>query len=704
MSQQLRNAFKRAKDENRNVLVTFITCGFPTEDETVKIMKGLQDGGADIIELGVPFSDAVADGPTICHANEVALKNNVTLLSTIETVKKARAAGVSVPVVLMGYYNPVNHLGDERTIQLSKEAGANGFIIVDLPPEEAIGFRASCVKHGMSFVPLVAPSTTDKRMQLLIGIADSFIYVVSRMGMTGSTAKGKISEGLPELCSRVRKFAGEKPLAVGFGVNTNEHFKYVGSVANGVVVGSKIIDVVKNAGPGTAAEAVKTYCLYLAGRDANSVKELPASSAETDSAALGAVADAVAADLPEVASETFLPPKYGEFGGMYVPEALVQCLTELEDCFYKAINSVSFWEEFRSYYDYMGRPSSLDLADRLTDYCGGARIWLKREDLNHGGSHKINNAMGQILLAKRLGKNRIIAETGAGQHGVATAIVAAKMGMKCTIYMGAEDCRRQALNVFRIRLLGAEVIPVTSGTQTLRDAVNEALRAWVEQIDTTHYLIGSAIGPHPFPTIVKTFQSVIGKETKQQLMKKVGKLPDAVVACVGGGSNSIGMFAPFKEDKSVRLLGCEAGGDGIDTPRHSATLSKGQIGVFHGVRTYVLQHEDGQIQDTYSISAGLDYPGVGPELAELKATGRGEFIAVTDAQCLEGFRALCQYEGILPALESSHAIYGGMQLAKTLGKDKDVVICVSGRGDKDVQSIAEKLPELGPKIGWDLRF
>jgi tryptophan synthase len=359
----------------------------------------------------------------------------------------------------------------------------------------------------------------------------------------------------------------------------------------------------------------------------------------------------------------------------------------------------------------MSRPSSLHKTDRLTDYVReksekgfGANIYLKREDLNHTGSHKINNAVGQVLLARRLGKTEIIAETGAGQHGVATATVCARFNMKCTVYMGAEDVRRQALNVFRMKLLGATVVAVEAGSRTLRDAVNEALRKWVEKLDTTHYIIGSAIGPHPFPTIVRTFQSVIGNETKEQMQELTGRLPDAVVACVGGGSNASGMFFPFAEDASVKLLGVEAGGDGVDTARHSATLSGGKPGVLHGVRTYILQNADGQIEDTHSVSAGLDYPGVGPELAGWKDSSRARFIAATDAEAFIGFKDLSQLEGIIPALETSHAIFGAMELAKTMKQDENIVICLSGRGDKDVQSVAEELPVIGPKIGWDLRF
>ncbi|RDH31858.1 tryptophan synthase beta subunit-like PLP-dependent enzyme [Aspergillus welwitschiae] len=378
--------------------------------------------------------------------------------------------------------------------------------------------------------------------------------------------------------------------------------------------------------------------------------------------------------------------RFGEFGGSYAPESLMRCLSELEAGFNKIRNDPEFWAEMRSYYNYIGRPGHLHLADRLTEHVGGANIWLKREDLTHPGSHKINSALGQILLARRLGKTEIIAQTGAGMHGVATATVCAKFNMKCTIFMGAEDVRRQALNMFRIKLLGAEVIPVEQGSRTLRDAVNET------------------IGPHPFPTIVREFQTVLGEETKAQLLEQRGKLPDGVVACIGGGSNAIGMFYPFLNDPSVKLMGVEAGGDGLDMQKHAASLTGGSKGVLHGSRTYVLQDKHGQIQDTHSISAGLDYAGVGPELSSWKDSGRAKFIAVTDAQALLGFKMLSEMEGIIPALEPAHAIYGGVRMARNMKKGQDVVICVSGRGDKDIQSVADELPRLGPQIGWDLRF
>lgn len=540
------------------------------------------------------------------------------------------------------------------------------------------------------------------------------------MGVTGAT--GSMSAGLPALVERVHTYSGGIPAAVGFGVSTRDHFLSVGSIAEGVVIGSQIITTIANAEKDQAAKAVKEYCAMISGTDRadSTTREVGIIEAISEAKEpTGVHVDGVInksttngaglADQIEALNtngdvdQNLIPSRFGEFGGQYVPESLMDCLRELEAGFNQANNDPEFWKEYESYYDYMGRPGHLHLANRLTDFAGGANIWLKREDLNHTGSHKINNALGQILLARRLGKTEIIAETGAGQHGVATATVCAKFGMKCTVYMGAEDVRRQALNVFRMKLLGAQVIAVEIGTRTLRDAVNEALRSWVTNLATTHYILGSAIGPHPFPTIVRTFQSVIGRETKSQLQEKRGKLPDAVVACVGGGSNAVGMFYPFSSDPSVKLLGVEAGGSGLDSNKHAAPLSKGTKGVLHGVRTYVMQDEHGQIDDTHSISAGLDYPGVGPELANWKDNERAKFIAATDIEALQGFKWLSELEGIIPALETSHAVHAAVQLAKTMDKDQDIVICLSGRGDKDVQSVADELPILGPKIGWNLR-
>lgn len=381
--------------------------------------------------------------------------------------------------------------------------------------------------------------------------------------------------------------------------------------------------------------------------------------------------------------------RFGIHGGQYIPETLMNAVIELEEAYKKYKDDPAFRKEFEDLLtNYVGRPSRLYYASRMTEDLGGAKIYLKREDLNHTGSHKLNNALGQALLAKKMGKTRIIAETGAGQHGVATATVAALLGMECEIYMGKVDTDRQALNVYRMELLGAKVHPVTSGTQTLKDAVNETLREWTRRIDDTHYVIGSVMGPHPFPMIVRDFQSVIGKEIKQQIQDLEGRLPDVVMACVGGGSNAMGAFYEFIPDEEVKLIGCEAAGRGVHTAETAATIATGSLGVFHGMKSYFCQDEYGQIAPVYSISAGLDYPGIGPEHANLYDTGRAEYVPVTDTEAVEAFEYLSRMEGIIPAIESSHAIAHARKLAPTMGKDKIIVINVSGRGDKDVAAIA----------------
>ncbi|WP_429840917.1 tryptophan synthase subunit beta [Brevibacillus sp. FIR094] len=388
--------------------------------------------------------------------------------------------------------------------------------------------------------------------------------------------------------------------------------------------------------------------------------------------------------------------RFGAFGGKYIPETLMNAVTELEIAFEEARRDPAFIQELNGLLsEYAGRPTPLTYADRLTKAVGGAQIYLKREDLNHTGAHKLNNALGQALLAKRMGKKSIIAETGAGQHGVASATVAAKLGLSCKVFMGEEDIRRQSLNVFRMNLLGAEVIPAVSGSRTLKDATNEAIRHWVSHVEETFYVIGSVVGPHPYPYIVREFQKIIGEETRSQVLQMLKRLPDEVVACVGGGSNAIGMFYPFIQDESVALRGVEAAGKGIDTEKHAATLTLGQPGVIHGSLTYLLQDECGQVQEAHSISAGLDYPGVGPEHAYLKDSGRVTYTSVTDAEALEAVQVLCQTEGIIPALESAHAIAEAIKRAKEMSSDKILVICLSGRGDKDVLTIQEALAAGG---------
>ncbi|MEE3805769.1 tryptophan synthase subunit beta [Lysinibacillus fusiformis] len=380
--------------------------------------------------------------------------------------------------------------------------------------------------------------------------------------------------------------------------------------------------------------------------------------------------------------------RYGQFGGRYVPETLMTALLELETAYEEAMKDSMFTEEL-SYYlqEYVGRETPLYYAENLTSALGGAKIYLKREDLNHTGAHKINNAIGQALLAKRMGKKKIVAETGAGQHGVATATACALLNLECVVFMGAEDMKRQQLNVFRMELLGTKVQSVESGSKTLKDAVNAALRYWVTNVEDTHYILGSALGPHPFPKIVRDFQRVIGVETRKQILQKEGRLPDAVVACIGGGSNAIGMFHPFVDDASVALYGVEAAGSGLETGKHAAAIAGGQLGVLHGAYMYLLQDENGFVQEAHSISAGLDYPGKGPEHCYLHDIGRAQFDAITDAEALEGLQLLSRTEGILPALESSHAIAYTAKLAKTMPKDQIIVVCLSGRGDKDVHTV-----------------
>lgn len=382
---------------------------------------------------------------------------------------------------------------------------------------------------------------------------------------------------------------------------------------------------------------------------------------------------------------------YGDFGGQYVSESLMNTLKDLEKAFNEAVKDPEFWKQYDYYMrEYVGRPNPLYFAPNLSEKYG-TKIYLKREDLNHTGAHKINNVIGQILLAKRMGKTKVIAETGAGQHGVATATGAALFGMDCKIFMGEEDIKRQALNVFRMKMLGAEVVSVTTGSHTLKDATNEAIRYWAKMAEDTFYIIGSAVGPHPYPKMVKEFQRIISKETKQQILEKEGRLPDSVIACCGGGSNSIGMFAEFLDDKDVELIGVEAAGLGIETGKHASAMALGKPGVLHGMRSYLLQDDDGNIEIAHSISAGLDYPGIGPEHAYLRDIGRVKYVSITDKECIDALLELCRLEGIIPAIESAHALAYAFKRAQTMGKDDIIVVCLSGRGDKDVNTVAEYL-------------
>eukprot|EP00559_Dactyliosolen_fragilissimus_P007134 CAMPEP_0184860160 /NCGR_PEP_ID=MMETSP0580-20130426/5109_1 /TAXON_ID=1118495 /ORGANISM="Dactyliosolen fragilissimus" /LENGTH=696 /DNA_ID=CAMNT_0027357175 /DNA_START=229 /DNA_END=2319 /DNA_ORIENTATION=+ len=677
---RIETAFAAAKDKGEAAFVTFVTAGYPTAKDTPSILMSMQSGGASVIELGIPYTDPQADGTTIQKTNQVAIAAGTSEISQcLDMVKEARGMGLTIPVVLMGYYNPFLQYGISKLCEDSVTAGADGFIVVDLPPEEAVELSKSCNKFGLSNVPLIAPTSTDDRIAMLADTASTFLYCVSVTGVTG--ARTALPEDLGDFIVRVRSKT-DLPLAVGFGISTPDMVQGVSNIADGVVVGSAILKALEATGSDATTEERAESVHKVVSHMCTGLKQ--ATDAANQATALG--------NIPpdRDAGERFKQTHFGKFGGQFIPETLSEAFREIEEAYADAKDDPAFLAEIERYRkDFVGGPTPLHLASRLTEMAGGARIWLKREDLAHTGAHKINNAIGQALLAKRIGKPRIIAETGAGQHGVATATVCAMLGLDCTVYMGAVDCERQKLNVFRMNTLGAKVVPVQDGQRTLKDAINEAMRDWVTNVRDTHYLIGSAVGPHPFPIIVRDFQSVMGKEMRAQMLDIAGKLPDAVVACVGGGSNAIGAFHPFVDDATVELHGVEAAGHGIDTDQgHCATLSKGTPGVLQGALTYIIQESSGQTLNTHSISAGLDYPGVGPEHAHLKDIGRAKYNAVTDDQCLEGFKMMCEYEGIIPALETSHAIYYAVQLAKTMGKDKDIVINMSGRGDKDMPQVA----------------
>ncbi|PWY88109.1 tryptophan synthase beta chain [Aspergillus sclerotioniger CBS 115572] len=684
----IRETFTDSKRKGRPVLVTFVTAGFPTPEETPDIMLGLQAGGADIIELGLPFTDAVADGTLVQQASMTAIKNGVTVHSISLMVQEARNRGLHIPILFMGYYNPIYHYGEANFVADCSKAGVDGFIVVDLPVEDAVRFRNLCVGAGCSYIPIIAPCTPDDRIKLLCCMADSFVYLVSRMGVTGM--RGELDTQLPGMIRKVKKLGGNPRVAVGFGIESRDQFLKITSVADGAIIGSCLLNDLARAPSGKRPEAARKFCLRMRGiRDhadgSMGLGQNPRSP-------------------PDQTTLHFVGPKKhtvtkrdipGPYGGQYVPEAMVKCLSDLESSFRAAVKDPQFWKEYESYYSYVGRPSGLHKASRLSAFAGGATIWLKREDLNHTGSHNINNALGQVLLARRLGKKNIIAETGVGYHGLATAAVCAKLDMNCTIYMGLHDMQHEPENVFMMRAMGATVLPVRSGAGSMCDAIDEAFRACIADINNNYYVIGSAVGPHPLPAIVRTFQSAIGKETKAQFREQTGKLPDAIVACVGGGSNAVGMFHPFVGDKSVRLIG-------VEREAEAASLGGGSVGVLHGSKTYILQDEDGQIRKPQSIFMGMNYPGVGPELASWKDSGRATFFSATGSQVLEGFRRMGELEGIVPALESSHAIWGAIQVAKEMGPKKNVVLCVSGRGDKQVQTVAEELLLLGPDLGWEL--
>lgn len=541
-------------------------------------------------------------------------------------------------MVLMTYYNLVFSYGHGKIIDGCVLSGVNGLIIVDLPLDHAGDLYSKSVEAGISLVPLVTLTSTDKRLDKILGLATSFIYVVSQLGVTGS-AYDPNNQELRDLIKRLKEKTN-LPLAVGFGVRSKKTFESLSTIAQGVVVGSHLV---------SSLNSVKDRKDQVTAKLKSAVDEiLPVrvnDTAENASLDVKLFCDINSPTSSVIVHHDTPSAYFGDYGGRFVPEIFWKCLEELEVGLSQAMTDPEFLNELKEGRDYTGRESKLYFAQRLTKFAKGANIYLKREDLNHTGSHKINNAYGQVLLAKRLNKRRVIAETGAGQHGVATATACAKFGIECEIYMGEVDTVRQRSNVLKMELLGAKVNPVKTGTRTLKDAVNEALRDWSKNVNTTHYVIGSAVGPHPFPILVRELQSVIGSEVRSEFLRRFNKLPDALVACVGGGSNAIGLFYPFIDDESVRMFGVEAGGLKGSLCKHSATLTLGRDGVLHGSRTIILQDSQGQISETHSICAGLDYPGVGPEHAHLKSLGRVEYVSVNDDEALAAFKILTRLEG-----------------------------------------------------------
>jgi tryptophan synthase len=697
MTSYIRDVFQMRAKQGESVFVGFAMSGYPTIQETPDILLALEAGGADILELAIPHSDPIADGPTLQQVASIALNGGASVTSTIDSLQEARRRGLKAPVVIFGYYNPIRAYGIDAFTKAAYKAGADALLCVDLPPEAA----STLPLNGLGLVPLITPTTTNERIyDISTTLNTPFIYCVALLGVTG--ARNSIPKELPGYLLRAKAAmkSDRPPMVVGFGISSRELYKEVATLSDGVVVASAMLDRMLISS--TPIETAKNMASELTGRDKS--LGFPKRLTHEDMKQAEEKEDVDKKDKARVliesldvlsTSSTILKPSrgpgwYGDFGGSFIPETLRFAIDELTSAFEAARYDLSFWEEIKSYNSFVGRPTPLHEAATLTRTAGGAHIWLKREDLSHTGAHKINNALGQALLAKRIGKSKIIAETGAGQHGVAVATVCAKLGLQCSIYMGAVDIERQALNVFRMKSMGAHVISVEGGTRTLKDAVNEAMRAWVTSVTDTHYILGSAVGPHPFPLIVREFQKVIGAEAKEQFYTlNNGKLPSAVVACVGGGSNAIGMFHEFVEHSSVQLVGVEAAGAGLESGMHCAPLSRGTPGVLHGTLSMLMQTSDGQVMETHSISAGLDYPGVGPEHSFLKASGRATYVAATDDDALNGFDILCRTEGIIPALETAHAIDAAVKMAATMKSDQHLIICLSGRGDKDIASVAK---------------
>ncbi len=674
--ESLRKVFGKGK-----VLINYLTAGYPTLTASYDNLFKLTALGTDVIEIGVPFSDPTADGPTIQRANQIALENGVTLEWILELVERARDNGLQVPILLMGYYNVFFNYGLENLIVKSREIGINGFIIVDLPPDLNLDYYHWCQREQRALITLIARNTPEMRIKTLVNYASGFIYCLATNGVTGS--RDKLDPELHAFVDQVRRLT-HLPIAVGFGISSPEQAQEVWSFADGLIMGSSIINNLDQIT--SFLEPFNAVKVKLSVNPKTKISGPEKSGTIRRDMSGGGTGDRMGHMMEDRTGES------DELLGLdnsYLPEILVSLHQEV------ARNFQDFWDKpcFQQEYgdllaNYVGRPTPLYLAKNLSAENGGAQIWLKREDLNHTGSHKINNALGQALLAKKMGKTKVIAETGAGQHGIATATACSLLGLKCDIYMGAADVQRQAKNVEKIRLLGANLISVERGSKTLRDAINAALQDWVSSLETTYYLIGSAIGAAPYPEMVRKFQSVIGSETREQFRRQFpnepNKLPDYLIACVGGGSNAIGFFSEFIQDSQVKLVGVEAGGNGI---QNSASIGSGTLGILHGTKTYLIQDENGQIKKTHSISAGLDYPGIGPDHTKLYQSRRATYVSINDQEAVSAFRQLTRLEGIIPALESSHAIAYALKLGKTLESNQQIIVNLSGRGEKDIDLV-----------------
>jgi tryptophan synthase len=687
-AQQLSTVIKQG-----GVMISYVMAGYPTQSETVPLLHTLSDAGTDIIELGVPFSEPVADGKVISEAAEIAIQNGTTLATIFTMVRQARDQGLGTPIVLMGYYHSFYSFGLDSVVVESQMAGVNGFLVVDLPLDLDDTFMKLATKYNRAMIPLISPTTPTSRIcQLSTNTNDlhppSFLYVVSGNGTTGSQTTLTSQTGI--IVERIRK-ASNLPIAVGFGISTPEHATEVWKYSDGVVVGTAIIRVIRDTWEASCSDVSSQESKT----DLPEVDWQPVTEFIRDITKYRPIAPLIKS--PVILPNTLSTPHdsltstayYGNFGGQYLPESLLQAHRDLEQWYGYLSNDPEFKASLDILLrDYVGRPTPLYRTRRLASGNPGVEIWLKREDLCFTGSHKLNNALAQAYLAKHMGKTRIIAETGAGQHGVATATACSLLELDCVVYMGETDIDRQSKNVTKMRLLGATVKSASNyqGRGTLRDAINGALRDWVTHVDTSYYLIGSAVGAHPYPTIVRDFQSVIGREAREQFTERTGGDPDVVVACVGGGSNAIGIFSEFLSDSvNTRLIGVEASG--------AASVSEGKTGILHGSRSLVVQTPEGGVAPTHSISAGLDYPGVSPIHAWLHRTGRVEYTTVTDQEAVEAFHRLNHQEGIPPALESAHAVAAALRLAKqgldsTRNTPYRILVNLSGRGDKDIDRMS----------------